>query len=766
MHSKRALILTLIYTIIGLLWISVSDWFLNQLARDADTLTRLQNYKGWLFIFVTSAVVWFLTSRALARQSELNAQVVRSESRLRSIYENVNDGILIYDLERQRIADSNPKLQRMFGCSRDDVRTLSIRDLSCDTPPENADNAERRMASARKGTPSMFEWHVRRPDGSEFWAEVTIRYTVMNGRDYSLMVVRNVSERREALSRLRLSAEVFENARDGIVITDASPSIIDANPAFCEITGYPREELVGRDPGTLRTDADVPREELELWQTLLAKGHWQGEIVIRSADGTERAQILTVSAVGRNPDGPEYYVGVYTDITDLKASQKRLEDLAYYDPLTHLPNRLLFHSRVDTALRRAAESGEHVAIIYMDLDNFKNVNDSFGHPMGDNLLVEITQRMRAYLPGNALLAHLAGDEFVILLTGLEQMEAAEQLTRKLLGDLERPFELSGGSAIYISACAGISVFNHSGETAMDLIQYAHAALYQAKKHGRRSIQFFTPGLIDEANARIRLESRLHGALKNDEFVLHFQPLMSGAGGDRVFGLEALCRWQPPGEELVPPDRFIPLAEESGLIIPLGKWVLESACRQLRAWHEAGHAGLVMAVNLSVRQFNTDDIVEIVRTALEENGLDGSCLQLELTESLMMEYSENMLAKLDALSELGLHLVLDDFGTGYSCLSYLHRMPLDLIKIDRSFVQGMQSGNAGQELVTAMISMAHCINMDVLAEGIETREQLEILAAMGCRRFQGFYFGRPLPADETTRALAEQWPAPAVITPDY
>lgn len=752
-HIRRALSLTLIYTVFGLLWISLSDWFISGFAEDAETLTRLQNLKGWLFILVTAAVVWFLATRALGEQAELNARIMHSESRLRSIFENVNDGILIYDLETEAITDTNPKMQQMFGCKHDDVRTLSIQELSSEDPPDNTRTAERHLAAARDGTPSMFEWHVRRPDGSRFWAEVTLRATTICDRTHCLMVVRNVSERKQALERLRLSAEVFENARDGIIITDSTPAIIDANPAFCETTGYPREALFGQDPGFLRIDAHVPRQELAMWQAVMECGYWQGEVEIRNAAGQRLSQMLSISAVPDDQNRPGHYVGVYTDITELKTVQRKLEDLAYYDPLTKLPNRLLFHARVDAAIGDTVKSGRQTAVVYMDLDNFKSVNDSFGHPMGDNLLVEITQRMRSELPENALLAHLAGDEFAVLLTDIDDADEAERLTRSLLKELEKPYKLAGGNAIYISACAGISIYSHPEETGLELIQYAHAALYQAKKLGRRSLHFFTPGLVDQANARIQMEAHLHNALARDEFTLHYQPLVAGPEGATIFGMETLCRWQPPGEAMIPPDRFIPLAEESGLIIPLGKWVIEQACRQLRIWHDAGHEDLVVAVNLSARQFESGDVVTTIRNALDAAQVPGSSLQIELTESLLMGSGAEMMTRLNALTGLGVKLVLDDFGTGYSCLSYLHRMPLDLIKIDRSFITDMVDNDAARELVTAIISMARCLNLDVLAEGIENTAQHTAVAAMGCRKFQGYLFGRPQPATDISALLA-------------
>ena len=746
-HSRSALRLTLIYVLFGSLWIGLSDYTILLFSDDPATLTRLQNFKGWFYVLVTGGLVWFLANVALGRQASLVSRLQASESRFRSIFNNVNDGILIHDLVEDKIVDTNPRMRRLFGCSRSQVTNLGIKELSADDPAENLEVARHHIAKARDGEPSRFEWKVRRPGGGSFWAEVTIRTAEIDGKAYAIMVIRDISEQKASLERLRLAAAVFDSTRDGIVITDESPVIISANPAYCRSTGYPLNELEGQDPAFIRANGNQEDSTPQMWRILKELGYWEGDIKVRIRTGEVRDQRLKVTAVSGNGNGPTHYVGVYSDITDLRQVQKKLEDLAYYDPLTRLPNRLLFHSRIESAIERARTSGQKLAVVYLDLDNFKNVNDSFGHPLGDDLLIAVTRRLQSHVNDRGLLAHLGGDEFALLVENLEDPDELTRFSESLLERLESPFDLGNSNTVYMSASAGISSYPQHARSPVEMIQYAHAAMYLAKKLGRHQVCWFTPGLVHKASERLQLEAKLHKGLENQEFVLYYQPIRAGKRGEKTIGYEALCRWQPPGEPMVSPEKFIPVAEDSGLIIPLGEWVIKRACEQLREWHDQGHTDRSISVNLSARQFLTRDICSMLRGVLEKTGASPGHLHLELTESILMEQGHEVLSTLEELKKTGVSLVLDDFGTGYSCLAYLRHMPLDLIKIDRQFINDMVDHAAARELVMAIISMAKCLHLEVLAEGIENEEQLELLIGMGCDQYQGFHFGKPVPASQ-------------------
>lgn len=555
---------------------------------------------------------------------------------------------------------------------------------------------------------------------------------------------------------VRQAAAVLRSTREGVVITDLQATIVAVNPAYSLITGYSEAEALGRNPRILQSGRQDEAYYQAMWSSITETGHWQGEIWNRRKDGALYPQLLTISAVLDAEGLPCNYVGVMTDISQLKDSQARLEHLAHYDPLTALPNRLLLQSRLKHALESAERNTCRVGVLYIDLDRFKNVNDSLGHPVGDELLGAFAQRLLERVRDEDTLGRLGGDEFLLILENLKRTDDAARISSELLGLLEQPFALPSGHQVYMGASIGISIFPDNGTTGTELIQHADVAVYQAKESGRNTFSFYTPALTRAAGDRLALEAALRRALIQGEFVLHFQPQVDLHSG-KVVGCESLVRWDDPVHGLIAPLRFIPLAEETGLIVPLGEWVLHEACKRARVWVDAGHVDLVTAVNLSARQLLQPDVVERVSAILAETGLPSANLRLELTESMIMGHGEEAIALLRALKGLGVSLSIDDFGTGYSSLAYLKRFPIDELKIDQGFVRDIPHDSDDMEIAAAIISMARSLRLKVVAEGVETEAQRNFLRHQGCHAYQGYLFSPPVTAEAFSELLCGKVP---------
>jgi diguanylate cyclase (GGDEF)-like protein/PAS domain S-box-containing protein len=552
----------------------------------------------------------------------------------------------------------------------------------------------------------------------------------------------DITEQKLALEALKRSAAVFENTKDGAVITDLSSIIVAVNPAFCEITGYKAEEVLGKGTSILRSCRHDNKFYHDLWNDLINKGHWQGEIWNRRKNGELYPQFLSISTIHDELGQASNYVGVFTDISQIKQSKERLEHLAHYDPLTHLPNRLLIQSRLKHALEVAQRHGNRIAVLFIDLDHFKTVNDSMGHPIGDELLATVAQRLNNRLREEDSLGRLGGDEFLVVIEQMEKTLDAVELALSLLERIAEPFILSNGQTVFIGASIGISLFPDDAHSVTELIQHSDSAMYLAKNQGRNTYRFYTEDLTRLANERLNLESRLRRALERKEFFIQYQPLIADLTHE-IVGVEALLRWNDPEFGIISPNQFIPLTEETGIIITLGEWVLLNACAQAKAWLDNGHPPLYVAVNLSPVQFRNQDIVYLIKKVLDETGLPAEYLELEITEGILMEQADQALITLANLKTLGVSLAVDDFGTGYSSLSYLKRFPLDKLKIDRSFVDGLGSDENDQAIVKAVIAMGHSLGIKTLAEGVETTQQLNILKQLGCQFYQGYLFGKPM-----------------------
>ena len=565
------------------------------------------------------------------------------------------------------------------------------------------------------------------------------------------LIYRALTRQRLAAEQLSLSAKVFEGSGECIVITDHEERIVSINKAFAEVTGYLAAEVLGKTPRLMNSGRQDAAFYREMWQTIEEAGYWCGEIWDRRKSGEIYPKWLSISAVKDAQNRVTHYIGIFSDITERKKAEAQIEFLAFHDALTELPNRLLARDHLEMAIAYAERAGSRTAVLFLDLDNFKTINDSFGHGTGDALLIAVAQRLRGCTRETDTISRQGGDEFLIVLSDVADADAITSVTEKILGELEQTFDI-GGKEISTSLSIGVAVYPDDSEDIDTLLQLADTAMYHAKEAGRNAYRFYTEQMNVDAVAHQRIRVGLRRALERGEFVLHYQPQMDLASG-AVVGAEALIRWNHPELGLLPPASFIPIAEESGLIVPMGDWVLREACRQGAEWRRAGGPELVMAVNISALQFKRGDLERSVLEALAESGLPPALLELELTESILIRDTDKVLETVQRLKSHGLMLSIDDFGTGYSSLAYLKRFNVDKLKIDRSFVCDMVRNPNDAIIVRAIIQMARNLNLKTIAEGVEDEHLLSFLRLQYCDEAQGYYFSRPLPADEFARFVA-------------
>ena len=567
---------------------------------------------------------------------------------------------------------------------------------------------------------------------------------------------------RQDQARLRLAATVFDSAADAILVTDSSNNILDVNPAFQQITGYAKTEVLGRNPRFLKSGKhDAPFYQA-MWNQLLESGHWEGEIWDRRKDGSLYPKWMSLVAV-RHDDRVSRFVAIFRDISQFKKTERQLQRLAHYDLLTGLANRTLLNAHLEQAIHLAHRNAWQVAVVFLDLDHFKQINDSLGHSAGDRLLSAVAARLREQIRESDLIARLGGDEFVIILSKISNTVPVAGVLEKIRLVLAQPFVLESYE-LSVTASMGVSVYPTDGGDRELLLRNADAAMYHAKNEGRDGWSFYSTDMNRQTRRRLQLSAGLRQAVDQQQFVLLYQPQVDLKTG-RISGIEALIRWQHPELGVVSPVEFIPLAEDTGLIEEVGEWVLAEACRQYGAWHQQRLNPARISVNVSARQFKSGRFVNTVARVLGHTGMDPRCLELEITESLLVRGDARLLQDMHALRALGIRFSIDDFGTGYSSLSYLKGLPVSSLKADRSFVRDVPDDGDDVAILAAMISMAHNLNLRVVAEGVETEKQLEFLRAQGCDELQGFLVSRPVDAAGIEPLLhAAHSDAPACFRP--
>lgn len=696
------------------------------------------------------ATVASLLGEALHARKRRERQALEELREQAEILDHINESVIAMDLAGY-ITRWNKGAERMFGYKAEEAVGRNILFLYADADAADEDSGFHDVFLENGGR--EMEVRRRRKSGEIFWA--SLQLSLMrdgDGQPVGLIgYLADITERVKAEETLRLHARIFENSEEGIMITDAQERIVSVNMAFCKIMGYPADEVIGQTPRLFRSERNPAGFYEDVWHQVEASGNWRGELWDRRKNGEEFPKWASISAV-RDAEGKvTHYFSIFSDITERKRAEERIHYLAYYDALTGLPNRTLFFRLVDQALTEAKRNRLHGALLFIDLNRFKPINDTLGHGIGDRLLQQVGARLRAALRSEDVVARLGGDEFAVALFDVTRREHAGIVAQKLLAAFDLPFMIEGYE-LRVGAAIGISVYPQDGFDTETLLRLADIAMYRAKHGEQEGYMFYSQEMNRKAVDRLRIETGLRQALEQGQLLLHYQPKIE-LGSGRIVGAEALVRWRHPERGMIPPGEFIPVAEETGLIVQIGSWVLDTACRQASAWRLAALPDITLAVNLSAREF-APALSQRVLEVLRRHRLPPQALELEITESMLTHSAEAVIAMMTELTSLGVALSLDDFGTGFSSLSYLKRFPIDTLKIDRSFVTGIPDDANDCAIAGAIVSMAKQLGHRVVAEGVETAEQLAFLRSLGCDEIQGYLFSPPVSADDFARQLRE------------
>ena len=680
--------------------------------------------------------------RDITQLKETQQQLQTSEEKFAKAFHASPDGLL---LSRQRdglLIEFNEGFSRLTGFTA--ATSIDQTALELGIWVDLNERKHLLELMRRDGFVRDFICHIRRADGLIRLCELSSRPLPIGDEDCMLTIARDITERQLMQEKLQQAATVFESTAEGVLITDTRQNIIAVNRAFSEITGYSEAEALGQTPRLLASGLHDSAFYAAMWHQLTSHGHWQGEISNRRKSSELYPSWLTISAVRNRENVVTHFVAVFADISSLKLAQARLDYQAHHDPLTGLPNRTLFENRLQAALNGHQQTGKQGAVLFLDLDRFKHINDSLGHPVGDLLLKGIALRLKEQLRDIDTVARLGGDEFIILLPGLQHEGDAEHLANKLLACFTPPFQ-AGEHEFFISASIGTSLYPQDGTDVATLVKNADAAMYRSKAKGRNRVECYTRDLTVQAKERVALEHELRRAIERNECSLYYQPKLC-LKTHALIGAEALIRWHHPTFGDVPPEHFIPLAEENGMILQIGDWVLEQACRQLHAWQGTFDDFGPLSVNLAGAQLRHPNLLPRIEQLLHDYRLEPGCLQLEITENFIMSQAEEALDVLHELKRLGVQLAIDDFGTGCSSLSYLKRLPLDFLKIDQSFVRGLPDDPHDVAIVRAIIALGHSMQFTIIAEGVENPAQQAFLADEGCEQMQGYIVSLPLPPE--------------------
>ena len=689
------------------------------------------------------------TFDAITERKQAEAALSERERRLSRVIEGSEQGFWDWDLRAGTFTVS-PGFEAMLGYAPGEM-DASVDKWGTHFHPDDLAKVHASIEKHFAGQTPVHEVEMRCRTKSGEWRwilargriverDADSRPTMMSGTFTDIMT------RKESELALRQAAIVFENSREGVVITDAEARILSVNRAFTLISGYTLDEVRGKVPTLMLPGRHRASFFSDIRARLRVRGYWQGELWSRRKNGEVYPQLTTINTVRDDNGGIVHYVAVFTDVSSIRASQERLEFLTQHDPLTHLPNRPMLFSRLESAMIRTRRENGLCALLLIDLDRFKDINDSFGHLIGDNLLQQVAQRLKKHRREHGMLARLGGDEFAVWLDRIGRPEDAGRIAGEILAMLEAPWYLPNDAEVRVAASIGIALYPGPATTPEELLQQADAAMYRAKKEGRSSYQFFSADLTDDARQRIAMESRLRHAIDEGELQMRFQPQID-IGSGMIIGAEALVSWNSQESGTIKSGRFIPLAEETGLIFALGRRVLRETCRIGCLWIDAGHPPLVLAVNVSAKQLHAPAFADEVLAILAETGFPPALLEIEITESSLMSSPEQVVPQLQKLRANDIRIAVDDFGTGYSSLAYLKRFPLDVLKIDGSFVEHLAQRKDDREIVTAIIQMGHTLGFRVVAEGVETAEQLAFLKKKGCDIYQGYLGSPPLPAEE-------------------
>lgn len=743
-----------IYFVVSSAWIMLSDSLLGLLPLRLDEVVWFSAAKGMGFVAFTTLLLFLLIRRAWLRRQALESAIHQSEQYLREI-------LLASPAVCYRLRYSND-LPEVVWVSANSSRILGY-------PPQNIASADEWLAlihpddrgrvqkaveQVRQSRRFCHEYRVRHAQGHYLWVYDELCLSEVEHNDfYFVGAIIDISEQRRAQERLQLNSAVIDTIQNGVIITDPQGSIQFVNPAFTAITGYSEVEVKGSNPRLLNSGHHAPEFFTRMWQAIATDGHWSGEIMNRRKNGQPFIEWLSISRLLDDKGNTQHYIGTFSDISRLKNTEQRVQELENFDPVSQLPNRKVLLQRIALAVEECVKNGTHLAVLCVDIIDFKKVNDSFGHPVGDQVIRTFGQRLAHRLREKDCVSRASGDKFFLLLDRLPNPEGVNAVARDVLELMRKPVSLPDMMDIYLDVAVGICLFPEDGQEAEILLRNAEIASNHAKFKGRNLACYYSADLTASASKKFELEARLRQALQLREFVMHYQPVVNVSTG-RMTGAEALIRWQPAGEKMVSPAEFIPLAEETGLIVPMGEWILREVAHQIRQWRAAGLNPGVIAVNLSARQIAQPSLGTELRDIIQQHQIPAESIELEITETSLMSDAGTALDILDVLHTIGCKIAIDDFGTGYSSLAYLKRFPIDKLKIDRGFVMDMQE-KKNREIVHAIISMAQALKLEVQAEGVETPEQLDWLQTMHCDAYQGYLFSKPVPAEQFEVLLRNQ-----------
>ena len=744
------------------------DIIREALEKGGSCSVELRNYKkcGQLFwvkirispVYNDSGILTHFigVQRDVTESKAARKALEDSERKYQAFFEDSNDAILALNPQDWSVIEVNPKANQMFGFSERTAQPVNTGEIEkqlqptviiTELSPFKNTVFDNMLTAFSKGDKS-FQGHgyCVSCSGQRIPVEISATQIAIKNQQMVIATLHDQSFQVDAEERLQQSAVVFENSLEGVVITDPFTRIISINKAFENITGYSEEDALGEKPAILRSGRHTSEFYHNMWSEIRNNRQWTGEIWNRRKNGEIYPQLLTITAIVNKQSEVQNYVAVFSDVSALKASQQALEHQAHYDSLTGLPNKLLLEARVLHLLEHQKHSGGQFAVLFLDLDHFKNINDSLGHVVGDELLVAVTDRLTQCIRKDDTLARLGGDEFVFIMEDIHQVKESALMAEKIIDQFTLPFFIAD-QEIYISVSIGISLTSINNETYDELISNADAAMFQAKAEGRNTYQYYSKEMTSIAFERLSFEAMMRHSLQTNDFTLYYQPQFR-LTDEKLIGYEALIRWQHPTLGLIMPDKFIAIAEESNIILALGEWVLFEACRKGKQLLNEGKSFDYIAINVSVPQLKKGDFLTSVQTALIETGFPANKLEIEITESFLMGNELEATRVLSHLRNMGINIAIDDFGTGYSSLNYLKQLPIDKLKIDRSFIQHLPGSHKDRAIVQTVIALGKALSLEVIAEGVETQEQKELLLSLGCFSAQGYLYSRPLPSESS------------------
>ncbi|MCW9012722.1 MAG: EAL domain-containing protein [Gammaproteobacteria bacterium] len=676
--------------------------------------------------------------------------VTNVDNRYKQIVENLHEGIWVID-KQNYIRFVNQSVADMLGYSVEEMLGKLIFNFQDE---ESKAQCRERIVESKKGNSASYEIDMLHKDGHKVLLQVESAplYDARKNYDGIVEGIKNISEIRQQQLQLKMLSSAVEQSGSMVMITNRDADIEYVNPKFCEVTGYCEPEVIGKNANILRSENMEAGELTDLWAAITTGEDWHGEVSTQKKNGEMFWSLMSVSSITDERGRISHFVTVSEDVSQLKEARMKMEELAYVDSLTGLANRVLFRDRLEQVLKSVQRSQSNAALLFLDLDQFKRINDSLGHDVGDALLMKIAERLRQCVRHQDTVARMGGDEFVILLTDIDGMAGASSVARKILDAMSKPNKLLKHEII-ITPSIGITLAPDDSLNADILLKNADLAMYKAKSQGRNNYQFFTEEMNAQILDHLLIENELRKAIENDELVLNFQPQRSIKTG-QLISVEALVRWQHPEKGLLSPDSFIPVAEVAGLMSPLGEWVLRNACKKWRQLEQKGMPTVKLAVNLSPRQFRDPNLINMIQNILNETGFKPIQLELEITETTLMEHIEHAIEILDHIKALGISISIDDFGTGYSSLNYLKRLPIDALKIDQAFISDIPRDKDDMEIAAAVIAMAHKLKLQVIAEGVESKAQWDFLKRNQCDLGQGYMIGKPMSSKEILKLVLD------------